>query len=82
MNEHPMNLDQAHAICAAIFEPARGQELEHAARAALERPELRARLLEVGVVPSWKSSAEFADFLKRDAPKWENIVRASGAKVE
>ena len=38
MNEHPMNLDQAHAICAAIFEPARGQELEHAARAALAHP--------------------------------------------
>ena len=38
MKEHPMDLDQAHAICAAIFEPARGQELEHAARAALAHP--------------------------------------------
>ena len=58
------------------------ETMNAAVHAALEKPELRARLLEVGVVPSWKSSADFADFLKREAPKWENIVRASGAKVE
>ena len=62
---------------APIFE-----RMSASVRAALENPELRGRLLEVGVVPTWKSSTEFADFLKREAPKWENIVRASGAKVE
>lgn len=41
MNDHMINLDQANAICAAIFEPARGQELEHAARAALANPARR-----------------------------------------
>lgn len=53
-----------------------------AVREALDKPELRARLLEVGVVPAWKSTADFAAFLKAEAPKWESIVRASGAKVE
>lgn len=49
---------------------------------ALQSPQLRARFLELGLVPQWNSPEEFITYIRNDSAKWEKIVRASGATAE
>jgi tripartite-type tricarboxylate transporter receptor subunit TctC len=51
----------------------------HAAtRAALERPELRGRLLELGLTPVGSSPEEAAAILRRDIARWRELVASAG----
>jgi len=36
--------------------------------------EVKAQLLELGVVPSGESSAEFADYVKAEVAKWRKVI--------
>jgi tripartite-type tricarboxylate transporter receptor subunit TctC len=44
-------------------------------------PEVRDRALATGAEPSTGTSAEFAAFIASEIPKWERVVKASGAKA-
>jgi tripartite-type tricarboxylate transporter receptor subunit TctC len=47
----------------------------------LATPEFRAELARVGVEARPMSVAEFNDMVRRDAPRWADLVRTSGAKA-
>jgi tripartite-type tricarboxylate transporter receptor subunit TctC len=49
-----------------------------ATRAALERPELRARLVELGLTPVGSSADEAAAILRRDIARWRELVASAG----
>jgi tripartite-type tricarboxylate transporter receptor subunit TctC len=40
-------------------------------------PEVKARLLELGVVPGGQSSVEFADYVKAEVTKWRKVITES-----
>jgi tripartite-type tricarboxylate transporter receptor subunit TctC len=48
----------------------------------LKLPDVRERLAVETIQPVGSSSAEFADFLKREIVKWGAIIKESGAKVD
>lgn len=50
--------------------------------AAMALPEIRERLVALGSEPADSGPAHFAAFIKGEAEKWGDIVRASGAKAE
>jgi tripartite-type tricarboxylate transporter receptor subunit TctC len=48
----------------------------------LESPEIQQSLRAAGNEPTWQTSPEnFGDFMKREAAKWADAVRVSGAKA-
>lgn len=49
---------------------------------ALVRPEVAARLTELGVVADPKSSAEFGNYMRAELDKWTNLVKVTGMKGE
>ena len=40
----------------------------------MKSPDIKARLLEVGVVPEGNTPAEFAAYLKADIAKWKKVI--------
>jgi tripartite-type tricarboxylate transporter receptor subunit TctC len=57
-------------------------KINAAANAALRSPELMASMKKLGVDGSPGSPRDFAAFIADEAPKWADIVKASGVKVE
>ncbi|HEX8663081.1 MAG TPA: tripartite tricarboxylate transporter substrate binding protein [Beijerinckiaceae bacterium] len=51
-------------------------------RRIFEQPEVKARLVEIGAVPSPMTPDEFTAFIKSERDKWQEVVKASGAKIE
>ena len=49
---------------------------------AVNSPEVRARLAEMGSIPVGSSPAEFAAMMKREAEKWAPVVRAAKLRVD
>jgi tripartite-type tricarboxylate transporter receptor subunit TctC len=49
---------------------------------ALNDPDVRKALTELGVDVVANTPAEFRAYLKAEIPKWAAIVKASGAKVD
>ena len=49
---------------------------------AVQKPEVRARLIAVGLEPVWSSPAEFSAYVRSETAKWGKIVRDSGATAE
>lgn len=49
-----------------------------ATRAALERPELRGRLIELGLTPVGSSADEAAAIIRRDIARWRELVASAG----
>lgn len=49
---------------------------------ALQRPEVRHRLLEIGVEPQYMSPPELAGFVKAERQKWGAIIQAAGIRSE
>jgi len=45
-------------------------------------PEIRERLLAIGVEPLANTPAEFAEYLRVEIPKWTKVIRQAGIKVE
>jgi tripartite-type tricarboxylate transporter receptor subunit TctC len=58
------------------------QRLNETARHALARPEIIARLHQIGIEPRPMSPAQFAGFIRAETDKWGDIIRRSGAKAE
>ncbi|MDB5808954.1 MAG: protein bugT-like protein, partial [Betaproteobacteria bacterium] len=70
-----------------LFAPARTpkiviDKLQADVARIIKLPELRERLAVETIQPVGSSSAEFAEFLKREIVKWGAIIRESGAKVD
>ena len=71
----------------ALFAPAGlPTELMHklndAVRTALSDPEIRKRHLELGIELVLNSSEDFTAWLRETAPRWQELVALSDAKVE
>jgi tripartite-type tricarboxylate transporter receptor subunit TctC len=56
--------------------------LQRAAREALNDPATRKALTELGIDVVNSSPEELRDYIKSEIPKWAEVVKASGAKVE
>ncbi|HSV80763.1 MAG TPA: tripartite tricarboxylate transporter substrate binding protein [Ramlibacter sp.] len=48
----------------------------------LQLPEVKSRMAEVGLTPSGTTPEEFDAFIRREIPKWANVVKASGATAD
>ena len=57
-------------------------KLSEAFQKALDSPEIRERMISQGADPAFLNSEKFGDFLKLETPRWEKVVKASGAKVD
>lgn len=57
-------------------------KLNGAIRTALSDPEIRKRHLELGIELVLNSSEDFTAWLRETAPRWQELVALSGAKVE
>jgi tripartite-type tricarboxylate transporter receptor subunit TctC len=51
-------------------------------RKALERPDIRERILADGAEPVGSTPEEFRQYLLADVAKWTKVVKASGAKLD
>ena len=58
------------------------QRVSAALRAALEVPDMQARMKALSLIPLGGSADDFKKRIQADAPVWQGIVRASGAKAE
>jgi tripartite-type tricarboxylate transporter receptor subunit TctC len=62
--------------------PAVVTRLNRAINTALESPELRANFANLGIEPRGGPPAEMAKLLAEDAPRWFEIIRLTGIKLE
>lgn len=58
------------------------ETLHRASVAALNDPETRKRLADLGVEVAPNSPQEFAAYIKSEIPKWTAVVKAAGARLE
>ena len=58
------------------------ERLQRELRAVLELPEVRERMVAQGQTPVGNTPEAFAANVRADYPKWEALIRASGAKLE
>jgi tripartite-type tricarboxylate transporter receptor subunit TctC len=49
---------------------------------AVDSPDARARLANVGCEPAKSSSADFSAMIRRELPRWARVVKDSGATVD
>lgn len=56
--------------------------LNSAVNAALAKPEVAARLVEIGAEPAPGTPGEFAAFMDKDAETWARVVKQAGIKVD
>ncbi len=74
---------QYHGIVAPAATPApMVAQLNAALNRAMARPEIRDRLVNLGAEPSPTTPEAFAAFVREEIPRWADLVRLSGARVE
>jgi len=56
--------------------------LNEAINTALQSPELRANFINLGIEPRIGTPEDFANLLAQDAPRWFDIIRTTGIKLE
>ena len=49
-------------------------KLQQEIAAAVKSPDIKARLLELGIVPEGDSPASFAAYVKADIAKWKRVI--------
>jgi tripartite-type tricarboxylate transporter receptor subunit TctC len=57
-------------------------KLNGAINDALRSPELLGSLAKLGIEPKITTPAEFMAIIKQEIPKWAEVVRVTGVKVE
>jgi tripartite-type tricarboxylate transporter receptor subunit TctC len=57
-------------------------QLNSVIQTALAKPDVQARLADLGAVPAKTTPAEFGDFIKAEVDGWAKVVKASGATVD
>jgi tripartite-type tricarboxylate transporter receptor subunit TctC len=67
---------------AASTDPAIVAKLGEAAGAAIRRPEVAARIRELGANPVGNTPAEFAAFQRAEFARWGQVIREAGIRVE
>jgi len=58
------------------------QKISTAVADIVRTPETRRKLLALGATPVGNTSAQFADYIRREIDKWAVVVKASGAQVD
>lgn len=67
---------------AAGTDPAIVAKLGDAAVAAIRKPEVTARIRELGAIPAGLGPAEFGEFQRAEYQRWGEVIRAAGIRVE
>ncbi len=67
---------------AAGTDPAIVTRLGEAAQAAIRKPEVAARIRELGATPVGNSPAEFAAFQRAEFARWGEVIRSAGIRAE
>lgn len=49
---------------------------------ALETPDIRNRMVSQGADPAFLNAEAFAAFLQRETPRWQKVVKDSGARID
>ncbi len=58
------------------------EKLAREAAAAMRRPEIRERFLQLGIEPVGSNSAEFTKFLKDEVAKWAKVIKDANVKID
>ncbi|MEW5863783.1 MAG: tripartite tricarboxylate transporter substrate binding protein [Pseudomonadota bacterium] len=58
------------------------ERLRRELRAVIHAPEVREKMIAQGQTPIGNTPEEFVAIVRADFPKWEALIRASGAKIE
>jgi tripartite-type tricarboxylate transporter receptor subunit TctC len=58
------------------------ERLQRELRAVIHAPEVREKMIAQGQTPIGNTPEEFVANVRADFPKWEALIRASGAKIE
>lgn len=58
------------------------ERLQRELRAVIHTPEVREKMIAQGQTPIGNTPEEFVANVRADFPKWEALIRASGAKIE
>ena len=57
-------------------------KLSDAFRQVMNNPEIKSRMVTQGADPAFLGSEEFAQFLSLEMPRWADVVKKSGAKLD
>ena len=69
-------------VAPANTPPSLVKQLSTQIATALREPDVKQRLVELGVRPIGSSPEELAEFLKKDRAKWDGIIRAANIRLE
>jgi tripartite-type tricarboxylate transporter receptor subunit TctC len=58
------------------------QKLQQAAAASIARPELRARIEDLGAVPLGNAPAAFAEEIRAEFSKWQRVAKLGKISLE
>jgi tripartite-type tricarboxylate transporter receptor subunit TctC len=58
------------------------QKLQQTVVQALNMPDVRERLLGIGMEPVGNTPEQFGDYLKAEVAKWIKVVKASGVETQ
>lgn len=56
--------------------------LQRELKAVINSPEVREKMVAQGQTPVGNSPEEFSANVRADLPKWDALIKASGAKIE